>query len=414
MKFNLFMLPTIPATDEERVAKRPIGRNTEAYQEMLAQVRELTQLAEDVGFDSIGITEHHFHSEGYEISVAPLLLMADLAARTERIKFLTLGLVAPAWDPIRLAEETAMLDQLTRGRYYAGFARGYQDRWVKVLGQKYQTEGALSDGSAADLRNREIYEEVVDIVRHAWQDELLTYDGEFYKVPYPEGGIKDWKAARFTERFGAPGEMDADGTIKAVSVVPKPYQDPHPPMFQPFSVSESTIRYTAEKGIVPYILTSYPEEFQRLCRVYQEVSAENGRNLGLGQGVGALRSIHFGDSVAGAQALMEATQLKGWNLWFGQFGYWEAFRLPEDNEKYPFGEVPLPESEWTAERFRKHQYSLMGTPDDIKREFESLARVHGDGNLEWFSWFFDQGLLSMDDARRQLELFGKHIIGEFT
>jgi alkanesulfonate monooxygenase SsuD/methylene tetrahydromethanopterin reductase-like flavin-dependent oxidoreductase (luciferase family) len=414
MKFNLFMLPTIPATDEERVAKRPIGRNTAGYQEMLAQVRELTQMAEDVGFDSIGITEHHFHSEGYEVSVAPLLLMADLAARTERIKFLTLGLVAPAWDPIRLAEETAILDQLTQGRYYAGFARGYQDRWVKVLGQKYQTEGALSDGSAADLRNREIYEEVVDIVRHAWQDELLTYDGQFYKVPYPDGGIKNWKAADFTRRFGAPGEVDADGTVKAISVVPRPYQEPHPPMFQPFSVSESTIRYTAEKGIVPYVITSYPEEFARLCRVYQEVSAENGRDLGLGQGVGALRSIHFGDSVGEAQALMEATQLKGWNEWFGAFGYWEAFRLPEDNEKYPLGEVPLPESEWTAERFRKHQYSLLGTPDDVKREFEALARVHGDGNLEWFSWFFDQGVLSMDDARRQLELFGKHIIGEFV
>jgi len=50
-------------------------------------------------------TEHHFHSEDYETSVAPLLLYRDLAARTKRIKFAPVGLVLPAWDPIRAAEE---------------------------------------------------------------------------------------------------------------------------------------------------------------------------------------------------------------------------------------------------------------------------------------------------------------------
>src|SRR5262249_47810618 len=92
VKFNLFLLPTIPASDETRRELRPIGRNTEHYQEMLTEVRDLTKLAEEVGFDSIGLTEHHLHSEGWEVSVAPLMLFADLAARTETIKFLTLGL----------------------------------------------------------------------------------------------------------------------------------------------------------------------------------------------------------------------------------------------------------------------------------------------------------------------------------
>ena len=66
--------------------------------------------------------------------MAPLLIYADLAART---KFSPLGLVLPSWDPIRAAEELAVLDHLTRGRIYAGFARGYQDRWINVLGQQY-------------------------------------------------------------------------------------------------------------------------------------------------------------------------------------------------------------------------------------------------------------------------------------
>jgi len=95
MKFNLFMLPSIPATDEERARLRPIGRNVDKYQEMLEQVRELSVLAEDVGFDAISMTEHHFHSEGYEVSVAPLTLLTDIAGRTNHIKVATLGLVLP-------------------------------------------------------------------------------------------------------------------------------------------------------------------------------------------------------------------------------------------------------------------------------------------------------------------------------
>ena len=85
MKSMLFVLPTVPGTLEERKRLRPIGRNTERYQQMLDELRKLAVFADDAGFDVFATTEHHFHSEGYEASVAPLLLYADLAARTKRI-----------------------------------------------------------------------------------------------------------------------------------------------------------------------------------------------------------------------------------------------------------------------------------------------------------------------------------------
>src|SRR5438067_13412734 len=150
MKFMLFILPTVPGTLEDRKRLRPIGRNTERYQQMLDEMRKLAVLADDAGFDVFATTEHHFHSEGYETSVAPLLLYADLAARTRRIKFAPLGLVLPAWSPIRAAEELAFLDQLTKGRLYAGLARGYQDRWVNVLGQGVPVQAAPMEGSPVD------------------------------------------------------------------------------------------------------------------------------------------------------------------------------------------------------------------------------------------------------------------------
>src|SRR5207253_755840 len=304
MKFMLFILPTVPGTLEDRKRLRPIGRNTERYQQMLDEMRKLAVLADDAGFDVFATTEHHFHSEGYETSVAPLLLYADLAARTRRIKFARLGLVLPAWDPIRAAEELAVLDQLTKGRLYAGFARGYQDRWVNVLGQQYHVTGAPMDGSAIDQHNRRVYEEAVQVIKKAWTEETFDFNGQYYKVPFPYAeGIRRWPVAEWTRQYGAPGEIDDQGVIRKICVVPRPYQEPHPPMFQPFSVSETTIRYTAQAGIVPWILVAYPPEFRRLCQVYQQVGEAGGRKLRLGESVGAFRAVHFGRTEAGAAAV---------------------------------------------------------------------------------------------------------------
>jgi alkanesulfonate monooxygenase SsuD/methylene tetrahydromethanopterin reductase-like flavin-dependent oxidoreductase (luciferase family) len=380
MKFMLFVLPTVPGTLEDRKALRPIGRNTERYQRMLDELRKLAVLADDAGFDVFATTEHHFHSEGYETSVAPLLLYADLAARTRRIKFAPLGLVLPAWDPLRAAEELAVFDHLTKGRLYAGFARGYQDRWVNVLGQQYHVTGAPMDGSSIDQHNRKVYEEAVTLIKKAWTEPTLTYDGQFYKVPFPyEEGIRRWPAAAWTREYGAPGEVDADGVVRRICVVPGPYQQPHPPMFQPFSVSEATIRYTAREGIIPWILTSHPPDFHRLAEIYQEVAGQHGRTLRLGESIGAFRAVHFGRNEAEAVALLESTNYAGFRNYFGGFGFWEAFR----------------------------------TPEQVRAEVESLATVHDGGQLEWMGWFFDQGFMPWDEEVRQIELFAKHVIPYF-
>jgi alkanesulfonate monooxygenase SsuD/methylene tetrahydromethanopterin reductase-like flavin-dependent oxidoreductase (luciferase family) len=416
MKFMMFVLPTVPGTLEERRALRPIGRNNERYQQMLDELRQLVVLAEEAGFDVFATTEHHFHSEGYEASVAPLLLYTDLAARTQRIKFASLGLVLPAWDPLRAAEEIAVLDHLTKGRFYAGFARGYQDRWVNVLGQQYHATGAPMDGSAIDQHNRDVYEEVMDIIRKAWTEDTITYNGKYYKIPYPyEEGIQRWPVAEWTRKYGAPGEVDEHGVVRKICVIPKPYQQPHPPLFQPFSVSENTIRYTARSSIVPWILVSNPPDFQRLCHVYQEVAQDAGRSLKLGESVGAFRAVHFGKTEAEAVALFADTNYRGFKDYFSGFGFGEAFRTAEDNAKYPLEPyTPLPTEELTVERLRRVKYALAGTPEQVRAEIAALQTLYGSsGDLEWFGWFFDQGFMSWDETQRQFEFFAKEIIPHF-
>ena len=417
MKFALFILPTIPGTLAERRELRPIGRNRERYQQMLKEVRDIAVLADNVGIDLLCTTEHHFHSEGFEVSVAPLVLYADLAARTKRLKFAPLSLVVPAWDPIRLAEETAVLDHLTGGRFCIGLARGYQDRWVNVLGQHYGVKGAPMDGSADDLANRDVFEELIEVVKKAWTQDSWNHKGKYYEVPAPyETGITRWPPWEMTKEFGAPGELDENNVVRNISVVPAPFQQPYPPIFQSFSMSPKTIEYAAKNSIVPFILKSYPPDFAALCDLYQEVAAKNGRNLQLGEGIGCLRSVHFGKTEAEAAALHLRTHYQSFYDYFGGFGFWDAWRLPGDEEKYPMNPfTPLPKSEWTQGRMREAKYSLVGTVDDIKREIEALIRCHGNngGNLVWFAWYFDQGLMSWDDAQRQLELFAEHIIPEF-
>ncbi|MEU9497790.1 LLM class flavin-dependent oxidoreductase [Streptomyces sp. NPDC048196] len=413
MKFLLFITPTIPATFEERERLRPIGRNNEKYQEMLTEVREIAQLADEVGFDVLSTTEHHFHSEGFEISVAPLLLYADLAARTERIKFSPLGLVLPSWDPLRVAEELAMLDHLTKGRIYGGFARGFQDRWLNVMGQHTRVRGTPMDGSATDDHNRSVYEEYMKIVKMAWTQETIDYNGQYYQVPFPyEQGITRWPAQEWTKKYGAPGELDENGVIRRVSVVPAPYQQPHPPLMQPFSLSEKTIRYTARENITPWILGSRPEKFVDLCRAYQQTAAEHGRDLKLGEGVGAMRSLHFADTPEELYDITERTTYAAFNEYLGDFGFWEAFRLADDDEKYP-GRM-LPKSEWTVQRMFDSQYALGGTPEQVRSQVAEVASCYGnDGELSWFGLYVEQGLMPLEETKKQLRLFGEHVISHY-
>src|SRR3954470_11840243 len=129
------------------------------------------------------------HSEGMEISPAPLLLNVHLGTFTKRLRHGQLGLVLPAHDPIRLAEEIAIADHRRQGRLFVGMARGYQARWQNILGQRFNVTSTASDQSEADQRNRLLFSENFKIMRKAWTEDLLTYDGPTYQIPYPKEGI---------------------------------------------------------------------------------------------------------------------------------------------------------------------------------------------------------------------------------
>ncbi|MFT4584863.1 MAG: alkanesulfonate monooxygenase SsuD [Gammaproteobacteria bacterium] len=401
MKFMLFMLPTIPATYEERARLRPIGRNVERTQLMIEQVREIAERADAWGLDALALTEHHFHSEGLELSPAPMTFLVDLAARTQRIKLATLIMALPTWDPIRLAEEIAMLDHLTRGRFIAGIGRGYQDRWVKVLGQKYDVAGATSDDTAADRHNREVFEELYTIMKLAWTEDAISYDGKHYQIPAPFAeGIKDWAVAdNWTALYGAPDELDAANTIRKISVVPKPYTQPHPEIWQAHSGGADTIDWCAREDITLWSLAS-TASIGDIAREYCRAAAQHGRQRSLGERFGAFRMVYIGDSYEeayerGAKALGDA-----FVRYFSGFGFFESFRRSGET-----GAVPI-----SFERMVEARFAIVGTVDQVR---DQIAELRDDFNPEWFGWYFDQGLMPQAELLAQLQTFTEKVTPGF-
>lgn len=108
------------------------GAAAEFYREVMG----LAVAAEDLGYDSVWIAEHHFSD--YSVIPSPNLLVASLAQKTKKVRIGTLVNVLPFHHPIRLAEEVAVLDVLTQGRFIFGIGRGCSGMSLPALTSRWQ------------------------------------------------------------------------------------------------------------------------------------------------------------------------------------------------------------------------------------------------------------------------------------
>ena len=410
MKFNLMTIPKLGASDERREELRPIGRNTEEYVRMLDELDQIVLMADELGYDSYSTTEHHFHTEGVEVMPSPMLFYTRLAAMTKNIKFMPLSIVLPASNPLRVAEDIALFDNMFRGRIMVGFARGYQNKWMQVISQR---ESIASGMPKSDALNREIFEEYLDVVLKAWTEDSFSFNGKHFKVPFPAEGIDDWAVANISARYGTTTEIDADGVVREIGVVPSPYTKPHPQIWLPFSYSPQTLSNAARRGFNMLLLPSEPTAVREFCERYQSEAAEAGRDLKLGEGICAVRQLAIGDTYE--EAFDIAVRSSGWDFqkYFQEFGNMEAWRTPEDDPNNKPLRFPTPEA--ATQRLVGEGFIICGTVDDVKRQIEKERLCGADGDLEYMSWnFYPQGNLTFDEQRRQLELFGTQIMPEFV
>ena len=168
------------------------------YAEHLAAWEEMDQL----GYDGIGFNEHH--CSPYGLMNSPNLMASAAAQRTKNLKLLIYGNLLPLHEPLRLAEELAMLDCLSDGRLISGFARG--------IPREYQVHNV----PLAESRAR--FEEAYEIVTRAWTEDVFSYEGKFW-------------------------------SYKDVAIWPRPVQRPHPEIWVPVLGSKESIEFAAERNI---------------------------------------------------------------------------------------------------------------------------------------------------------------------
>ena len=156
MKFSLFHLPTFfPQFHASEV---------QFYQDMLAE----TDRAERLGFHAVWFAEHHFYHYGGHVPSVPVL-GAAVAQRTTRLRIGSGITLLPLQDPIRVAEEFALLDCLSGGRLEFGIGRGFQ-----------KVEYDAFERNMGD--SRVLFEEAHDIIMKAWTQERFSHEGKFRRV----------------------------------------------------------------------------------------------------------------------------------------------------------------------------------------------------------------------------------------
>jgi alkanesulfonate monooxygenase SsuD/methylene tetrahydromethanopterin reductase-like flavin-dependent oxidoreductase (luciferase family) len=136
------------------------------------------KLADDCGYDSFWLTEHHFQREGYEITPNVILMASVFAQHTRRIKFGAFFHVVPTWHPLRMAEDLAMADILTGGRVMFGAGRGSVEREARVFGASFGR-----GGDEGDQKNRELFMEQMEIMQLAWENPDFRYAGKHFTIP---------------------------------------------------------------------------------------------------------------------------------------------------------------------------------------------------------------------------------------
>src|SRR5207247_5736184 len=206
----------------------------------------LARVADELGYETLWLAEHHFQREGYEVIPNIPMLAVDLAHRTKRIKIGCAFNVVPTWHPLRLAEDYATADILTRGRVIFGVGRGYHTREVETFGNP------MLDAEA----NRELFEEQVEIILKAWREESFSHQGKHYTIP-PEVPYRGYQ-------------------LKEITLVPRPV---HPvEVWQPIvSGSARGLDFMARLGIKGVVSGTAEELVQRWFGQYRDAARKHGR-----------------------------------------------------------------------------------------------------------------------------------------
>jgi alkanesulfonate monooxygenase SsuD/methylene tetrahydromethanopterin reductase-like flavin-dependent oxidoreductase (luciferase family) len=249
--------------------------------ERLAEVYEKTDAVaktmDALGYDTLWLAEHHFQHEGYECLPNILICAVHLAHITKQLKIGCGFNITPMWHPLRLAEDFATADILTKGRTIFGVGRGYHTREVETFGAPMLDQNA----------NRELFEEQVEIMFKAFNNESFSYHGKHYTLP-PAVPYRGYE-------------------LKELTLVPRPI---HLPVqcWQPIvSANPRGLDFMVRHGIKGLVGGGAATMAEGPIQGYQQAAARAGQNLKLGENLTI--GIFFYLAKTREQAIRELTPL---------------------------------------------------------------------------------------------------------
>ncbi|MFN8633835.1 MAG: LLM class flavin-dependent oxidoreductase [Chloroflexota bacterium] len=327
----------------------PYGRRyaPEKYAEGYLALFDFAKLADEAGYDSFWLTEHHFQREGYQIIPNVVLVSTALAQHTKQIKFGAFFHQTPIWHPIRLAEDLAIADIMTGGRILFGTGRGSVQREMPIFGATFGR-----GGDADDVANRDLFEEQMTLLKLAWSSDEFSYQSRRYTVPAP-GFLNTGNPAT-----GRPWDK--------VTLVPRPVHQI--PIYQAVT-SEPTYHYAAKEGHVGIFTLGNRSLFApRWARFAELVEQYQGRKV-RGTDRMVVVQAHIGDTREQAFARFrpahdERNRFLGAQRPIG--GY-----LDEEGKPFGFGRLPTLE-----ESVGQHGW-FVGTAEQVRDGLVEAITTYG-------------------------------------
>jgi len=319
--------------------------------------------AETVGFDGLAVNEHH--QSAYGLMPSPNLMAAALARRTERAQIMVLGnAIGIRGNPLRVAEEIAMLDHLTDGRIVSGFVRG--------IGWEYFAH------SVNPTRSRARFNEAHDLIIKAWtSDEMFQWTSPNYEYRY-------------------------------VNLWPRPLQQPHPPIYIPGAGSSETFQFVAEHGYTLMSVYAPSRVIQRWFDGYRQVVAELGHPPDPSK---IAFSVPIYVAPTDEQAHREAEPQLGWLFRKGlkqgpEIVFPPGYMSPA-SLRGVLSSGAKPFAELSYEELLTHGYAVVGSPDTVVNRLGELQNTLGFGQL---IGLFAIGGMSHAQVVASTELFAAEVM----
>jgi alkanesulfonate monooxygenase SsuD/methylene tetrahydromethanopterin reductase-like flavin-dependent oxidoreductase (luciferase family) len=346
----------------------------------LEKAQSMAVLMDRLGYNAFWMAEHHFQREGTECIPNVLMMALHLTHVTRSLQIGCGFNIAPMWHPLRLAEDYAMADILSGGRVIFGLGRGYHTREVETFGSP------LTDQPA----NRELFEEQVDIIFKAFNEEQFAHKGKHYTLP-PEVPYRGY-------------------TLKELTLVPRPLRLPVE-TWQPIQGgSGRALEFMAKHGIQGMVGGGSAEggAMHKVVLGWQEAHAKQGKHIELGERL--CFGFHFYMADSREQGMREAAKYYEENMkMFGELRLVRAMtdeqiEIMRDPKRAPGAKLPRIEDAVNAGGF------LCGSSQQIIDHLKALEEKYP--ALERVSVSLSVGV-PKSVALEQLQRFGEEVMPAF-